>query len=362
MPNEHATPQQVQALRQRFCTRLVACAHQHHTDNHADHRYGAENRFKVNAATLGAWMGLIHGHMGELAWLWHTLEDDASRAVLMECMLFQSLGHLKVKRACNTPAYRAALAQMPGCGLVEVEARDVLQAAGVPLHQLHFPKQGFRVAATGGAPISYLVHRQYDLERPTVRCHVEPGDTVLDCGACWGDTAVWFAAQAGPGGRVHAFEFVPENLAVFQHNLALNPHLRDRIDIVPHPVGARSGVSVHFGGSGPGTRLGSGNQTATTKSIDDLVDSGRVAAIDVIKLDVEGSEAAALQGAVASIRRFRPKLQVSVYHRPGDWWTLARLVRQIVPDYRLFMEQHTIHSEETMLYAMPPERMARQPS
>jgi len=81
------------------------------------------------------------------------------------------------------------------------------------------------------------------------------------------------------------------------------------------------------------------------------VQSEALEAVDFIKMDIEGSEDAALRGATHTIRRFHPKLAISAYHLPGDWWTLARRVRAIDPAYRLYFDHHTIYGEETVLYA-----------
>ena len=49
--------------------------------------------------------------------------------------------------------------------------------------------------------------QQYRLDRAGVVIEVEPGDTVIDAGGCWGDTALYFALRAGPGGAVYSYEF-----------------------------------------------------------------------------------------------------------------------------------------------------------
>ena len=44
--------------------------------------------------------------------------------------------------------------------------------------------------------------------------------------------------------------------------------------------------------------------------------------VALIKLDLEGEEENALEGAVETIRRQRPVLLVSIYHRPSDFFSL----------------------------------------
>ncbi|MBO4473600.1 MAG: FkbM family methyltransferase [Clostridiales bacterium] len=61
---------------------------------------------------------------------------------------------------------------------------------------------------------------------------------------------------------------------------------------------------------------------------------------DLIKLDVEGNERAAIEGGREILLRDRPALIVSCYHRNEDLFLLPLLIRRIVPDYRVYMRHH----------------------
>ena len=61
--------------------------------------------------------------------------------------------------------------------------------------------------------------------------------------------------------------------------------------------------------------------------------------LDYIKYDVEGSEAAALQGSQEVIRRFSPALLVSLYHRSEDLFDLPLLIRRLNPNYRFCLRR-----------------------
>lgn len=84
-------------------------------------------------------------------------------------------------------------------------------------------------------------------------------------------------------------------------------------------------------------------------SIDEILMGKQVT---FIKLDVEGSEMAALEGASESIRRWKPKLAVSVYHKPEDLWTLASYIIELNPNYNLYLRHYTTCNYETVLYAI----------
>jgi len=69
------------------------------------------------------------------------------------------------------------------------------------------------------------------------------------------------------------------------------------------------------------------------------------------KMDIEGAEDAALFGTNKTIRRFRPKLAISAYHKREDMIVLSRRLLDILPEYLFCLEHYTIHSEETVQYA-----------
>ena len=55
---------------------------------------------------------------------------------------------------------------------------------------------------------------------------------------------------------------------------------------------------------------------ATT--LDELVQRFGLSRVDYIKMDIEGAERFALEGAQETLRNFRPTLMLDSYHRPDD--------------------------------------------
>jgi hypothetical protein len=75
--------------------------------------------------------------------------------------------------------------------------------------------------------------------------------------------------------------------------------------------------------------------------------------VDYIKMDIEGAGFAALEGARETIRKFKPKLAISVYHSLGDFARIPSFLSGIGVPYRFFHSHATIHEEETVLFAAP---------
>ena len=68
-------------------------------------------------------------------------------------------------------------------------------------------------------------------------------------------------------------------------------------------------------------------------------------------MDIEGSELPALKGAVNIIKRNKPKLAICIYHSDSDMIDIAEWIHTVVPEYRLFVRQHSWEITETVLYA-----------
>lgn len=151
---------------------------------------------------------------------------------------------------------------------------------------------------------------------------VRPGDTVLDLGANHGVYTLLAAMLAGPTGRVHAFE--------------PNPRLARLADLSSRMNGYGGMVTVHrlcagdangstwlvvedaFSGGGTQNRAGAEGETAIacrTAILDDLFDDPGFL-VDVVKIDVEGSEGRALRGMRRLLAR-SPDVRILMEYAPA---------------------------------------------
>ncbi|HEY6794176.1 MAG TPA: FkbM family methyltransferase [Kineosporiaceae bacterium] len=144
--------------------------------------------------------------------------------------------------------------------------------------------------------------------------------TIIDVGANIGLYSC-LAAQHGPtGSRVVAFEPVPDNVAYLRRNLAENGHgVRVRVEAVA--VGDRSGDvtiyqvegDVSIGTHSVSARNASDSATSLRvpmACLDEYVAHHGITDVDVVKVDVEGFEAAVLAGAARLLRAQRPTLLI----------------------------------------------------
>jgi FkbM family methyltransferase len=117
------------------------------------------------------------------------------------------------------------------------------------------------------------------------------GKVVVDVGAAFGDTPIYFARQ---GATVYAVE--PVNHAFLVSNLALNPEIKDRITPVNLAIGTVGTLKMMVdpravdGGASAYTSRGGTYLEVSSTTVYDLVQALNIGHIDVLKLDCKGCE------------------------------------------------------------------------
>lgn len=75
--------------------------------------------------------------------------------------------------------------------------------------------------------------------------------------------------------------------------------------------------------------------------------------ITFIKMDIEGAELEALKGCERTIKQYKPKLAICVYHKPEDIIEIPMYIKSICPDYKLYLRHYGNFEFDTVLYALP---------
>ena len=160
----------------------------------------------------------------------------------------------------------------------------------------------------------------------------------VDAGAYNGDTVREMKKYFSSLERVYAIEPDPKNF------VKLNRHTQAENEIRVVAVNAAAWCE-----SGASEFSTSGNRNSTISAtpsyehllstvnlakIDDIIDF-----VDYIKYDVEGSEHEALIGSDATVRRCRPALLVSLYHRSRDVFSITNYIHYNYPDYKLYLSR-----------------------
>jgi len=203
--------------------------------------------------------------------------------------------------------------------------------------------------------IKYLLGCESDDNENWAILNPNSEDVFLDLGAYNGDTVRQFLAFSGYNPKkVIAVEPESRNfrkLSEFVDSFCSDNGInKDRFELINKAVGKEDGT-VYFSkaiGRGGAVGKGKGSPVEMT-SVDELL-AGRD--VSFIKMDLEGQEPFALEGAKETIRRCKPKLLISAYHRSDDLWKLPNMIKELNPDYKLYLRKSPcIPAWEINIYA-----------
>lgn len=194
-----------------------------------------------------------------------------------------------------------------GLGGLTWRARRALGRLGADRHAIELDGLTIAGSLTGHGPYlrALSTFGGHPLQTRLLADAIEPGASVVDCGAHIGLQTMLAARAAGSAGRVIAIEPEPENLAFLRQNIAANG-LAERVEVVGKAVTDSAGRTLfHAGGSRDqagvvADRLAPGTVEVEATTLDDVLDGRR---FDAAKIDVEGAEALVLAGASESLAR-----------------------------------------------------------
>ena len=181
-------------------------------------------------------------------------------------------------------------------------------------------------------------------------------DIIVDCGAYDGDTARLFMQLTDNKCKVYCIEPVREN-----YN-ALNDWVKKSKlgNIVPihagvgsfyHSEKVYSTEEKTTKGAVGSNRFGSDNPIVSDIKIITL-DETINEKIDFIKMDIEGAEMDALEGASQVIKECKPRMLLSAYHKTTDMWNIPLYIKKIHSDYKIYLgHQPNAPYEPEFLYA-----------
>ena len=325
-------------------------------------RYKYEEPAGLSDAQLTVAIDKFSAYFPSLQFSYDILKDAESRELLMQIVAYRIMGHRKIRLPVNWKQFRRAMTEFSG--MADYNDNLWVNAGGrfLPLPKLSVTdKDGsFNVFCSLSGAVAEFNLGQYRFQRNGIRIAPEKADIVLDCGACWGEASILFSREVGDGGHVYSFEFMPENIKVFNANVALHEEYSRRITLIPFAVG-KACETLYRNNDGPGTKcVGTKGQDFTEEvnavSIDGFVEKQKISKVDFIKMDIEGSEMGALHGAENVIRKYRPRMALSVYHRIEDFWEIPRFINGLGLGYEFYLGHYTINKEETVLYARSSSR------
>ena len=297
---------------------------------------------------INAFKALLR-HGDEFCSAYNLLADDYSRILFLELIRYRLAGHKHVRLSVNDATYHSrkeAIAATP---------YEIVQHGGYALRRYTLPFAGQMLTFDGLACDWPFFHPQYFLQRDTIRIQPEPGECIIDAGCCVGETTLAFAAAAGQSGQVHAFDILPQHLQILQQNFAANPQaslapvMAHHAALSDHNAAANSLTAPDY--LNPGFKITDAAGTVAVTKLDDWASGNGIQKIDFIKMDIEGSEPAALRGAERILQRDNPKLAICLYHDIQHFFQIPLWLNSLQSGYKFYLGHYTIHAGETVLYA-----------
>lgn len=174
---------------------------------------------------------------------------------------------------------------------------------------------------------------------------------IFDVGAFKGDTAYFFSKRCSDNAKIYAFE--PDNYAYETLEKVKNKYKLNNV-ITKNILFSNINGEVDFVSMIE-------NQPVikkTAMTIDKFVEENNIEKIDYIKMDVEGAERNILEGAIKTIKKFKPNLAIAIYHGGKlfmeDFYDVPLFIKSIAgEDYEYYLRTFSPWGGETILFCKP---------
>ncbi len=181
--------------------------------------------------------------------------------------------------------------------------------------------------------IDYLFDCEVSVDEPyenfLMLSHTE---SFLDLGAYTGDTVADFVKRVGEYGNIIACE--PDKKSY--KKLVLNTEGLKNITTINAAISDSDKKALFGMRGGRNSGVLDGKTEVEFLTVDSILKEKE---ITYIKMDVEGEELKVIKGAENTIKKMKPKMLISCYHRTEDLITLPRAIYNIRCDYKFYMRR-----------------------
>lgn len=193
-------------------------------------------------------------------------------------------------------------------------------------------------------PMPYIEH-QYFVDEIM---RFGENEVFVDAGAFDGDSIQAFLNKVNYRfGAIHAFEMDRNIYSKLQLNInKLEKHYRDKIFLYNLGVWNEKSELLYSSNDTSSQVSSDGAEIISMDRLDGILKN-----VSFLKMDIEGAELQALQGAQELILRNKPKLAICVYHLAEHLWEIPFYIKKLVPEYKIYFRHHTSESTETVCYA-----------
>lgn len=178
---------------------------------------------------------------------------------------------------------------------------------------------------------------------------LDENEVFIDGGSYIGDTIEEFIKEtSGKFNKIYGFEPSKENFnKLHQAVSSLNDN---RIETFNEGLYKENTTVLFSDGNGAGSSIGENGII----SIDVINLDSKLKDIKptFIKMDIEGAEMEALEGAKWIICNHKPTLAICIYHKLDDLWKIPLYIKSLNKDYKILIRHHGINEWETVCYCV----------
>jgi FkbM family methyltransferase len=173
----------------------------------------------------------------------------------------------------------------------------------------------------------------------------------VDGGGYIGDTTMIFKDKVKNFKKVYLFEPMMGNMKLAKRNLKEYSN----IEFIEAGISNFNGDMFFNEDDASSSISETGNIKIKVCSLDSTIKEK----VDFIKLDIEGAEQDAIEGAKALIKNSKPILAICIYHKAEDWYKVPKQILDIHKDYKIYLRHYMEGVYETVMYFIPPSRILR---
>jgi FkbM family methyltransferase len=175
------------------------------------------------------------------------------------------------------------------------------------------------------------------------------GESFVDVGAYDGYTTEKFIKISPYYKKVFLFEPERKNMLITKEKL------KNFTNIEFYQLGlSDKKETLKFDVSGSSSKISEeGEVIIHVDRLDDIIKEK----VTFIKMDIEGAEGKAIDGAKETIKAYHPKLAISVYHKKDDFWKIPEQILNIRDDYNIYLRHYTEGISETIMFFIPSTKI-----
>lgn len=181
---------------------------------------------------------------------------------------------------------------------------------------------------------------------------LQGNEVMVDCGSYTGDTLAYFMSEIGYNSfkKYICFELSKFNFKELKMRVdSFEANIQKRIVLNNKGV-SDTDAKIKYMGEISGTHISElGETEGEVIYLDKALKNEKVT---YLKMDIEGSEISAIKGAKQLLQQNKPKCAICVYHKATDLWQIPILLKELVPDYKLYFRHHQTAQTDTVCYAV----------